>query len=92
MTDAQWRDIRDILRRIGVIADSVMASPERWTPRLPLRATLEWEQRWYANWELRKLPTPTQVQANIKEELAAIAAFRRRYVAGGTHRRRAAEQ
>jgi hypothetical protein len=62
MTDAQWRDVRDILRRIGVIADSVMASPERWTPRVPLRATLEWEQRWYANWELRKLPTPTQVR------------------------------
>jgi hypothetical protein len=73
MTDAQWKDIKDILKRIGVDADTVTVGTT------PLRVKLERLAAWYAEHKDFKTPTPTQVNALIEEELKAIAAFRGRY-------------
>jgi hypothetical protein len=77
ISDAQWQAIHSILRHIGIDAETVRVGKGK--DNDPLRSELDRWAAWYAKHRDFKAPTPAQHNAMIKEELAAVAAFRQRY-------------
>jgi hypothetical protein len=69
-TDKEWLEIKRVLARVGVNADTVLVEQQ------PLRAELERQAARYHERANEKIPTTRQLHQVINEAIAAIASFR----------------
>jgi hypothetical protein len=68
-TDKEWLEIKRVLARVGVDADTALVNQQ------PLRAELEQQRIHYGERANEKIPTTWQLHQVINEALAAIANF-----------------